>query len=58
MAGVNSRLASVSETIFNGFLLKMLMRSQSTEYNEESTEYNEASTEYNEVSTKQSLNRI
>ena len=29
MAGVNSRFASVSESIFNGFLLKMLMRSLS-----------------------------
>ena len=29
MAGVNSRLASVSESIFNGFLLKMLLRSLS-----------------------------
>ena len=29
MAGVNSRFASVSETIFNGFLLKMLLRSLS-----------------------------
>ena len=27
MAGVNSRFSSVSESIFNGFLLKMLMRS-------------------------------
>ena len=27
MAGVNSRFASVSESIFNGFLLKMLRRS-------------------------------
>ena len=27
MAGVNSRFASVSEWIFNGFLLKMLLRS-------------------------------
>ena len=27
MAGVNSRCASVSESIFNGFLQKMLMRS-------------------------------
>ena len=27
MAGVNSRFASVSESIFNGFLLKMLLRS-------------------------------
>ena len=27
MAGVNSRFASVSELIFNGFLLKMLLRS-------------------------------
>ena len=26
MAGVNSRFASVSESIFSGFLLKMLMR--------------------------------
>ena len=26
MAGVNSRVASVSESIFNGFLLKMLLR--------------------------------
>ena len=25
MAGVNSRFASVSESIFNGFLLKMLL---------------------------------
>ena len=29
MAGVNSRFASVSESIFNGFLLKMLFRSLS-----------------------------
>ena len=29
MAGVNSRFASVSEAIFNGFLLKMLLRSLS-----------------------------
>ena len=29
MAGVNSRFASVSESIFNGFLLKMLLRSLS-----------------------------
>ena len=29
MAGVNSRFASVSESIFNGFLLKMWMRSLS-----------------------------
>ena len=29
MEGVNSRFASVSESIFNGFLLKMLMRSLS-----------------------------
>ena len=29
MAGVNSRFASVSESIFNGFLLKMLMKSLS-----------------------------
>ena len=29
MAGVNSRFASVSESIFNGFLLKMLLRSPS-----------------------------
>ena len=29
MAGVNSRFASVSESIFNGFLVKMLMRSLS-----------------------------
>ena len=29
MAGVNSRFASVSESIFNGFLQKMLMRSLS-----------------------------
>ena len=27
VAGVNSRFASVSELIFNGFLLKMLLRS-------------------------------
>ena len=27
MAGINSRFASVSESIFNGFLLKMLLRS-------------------------------
>ena len=27
MAGVNLRFASVSESIFNGFLLKMLLRS-------------------------------
>ena len=27
MAGVNSHFASVSESIFNGFLLKMLLRS-------------------------------
>ena len=27
MAGVNSRFASVSESIVNGFLLKMLLRS-------------------------------
>ena len=27
MAGVDSRFSSVSESIFNGFLLKMLMRS-------------------------------
>ena len=27
MASVNSRFASVSESIFNGFLLKMLLRS-------------------------------
>ena len=27
MAGVNSRFASVSESIFNGFHLKMLLRS-------------------------------
>ena len=27
MAGVNSRFASVSESIFNDFLLKMLLRS-------------------------------
>ena len=27
MAGVNSRFASVSESIFHGFLLKMLLRS-------------------------------
>ena len=27
MAGVNSRFSSVSESIFNGFLLKMLLRS-------------------------------
>ena len=27
MAGVNSPFASVSESIFNGFLLKMLLRS-------------------------------
>ena len=27
MVGVNSRFASVSESIFNGFLLKMLLRS-------------------------------
>ena len=27
MSGVNSRFASVSESIFNGFLLKMLLRS-------------------------------
>ena len=27
MAGVNSRFASVSGSIFNGFLLKMLLRS-------------------------------
>ena len=27
MAGVNSRFASVSESTFNGFLLKMLLRS-------------------------------
>ena len=30
MAGVNSRFASVSESIFNGFLLKILWRSLST----------------------------
>ena len=29
MAGVNSRFASVSESIFNGFPLKMLLRSLS-----------------------------
>ena len=29
MAGVNSRFPSVSESIFNGFLLKMLLRSLS-----------------------------
>ena len=29
MGGVNSRFASVSESIFNGFLLKMLLRSLS-----------------------------
>ena len=29
MAGVNSRFASVSESIFNGFLLKMVLRSLS-----------------------------
>ena len=29
MAGVNSRFASVLESIFNGFLLKMLLRSLS-----------------------------
>ena len=29
MAGVYSRFGSVSESIFNGFLLKMLMRSPS-----------------------------
>ena len=29
MAGVDSRFASVSEAIFNGFLLKMLLRSLS-----------------------------
>ena len=29
MAGVNSRFACVSESIFNGFLLKMLLRSLS-----------------------------
>ena len=29
MAGVNSHFASVSEAIFNGFLLKMLWRSLS-----------------------------
>ena len=29
MAGVNPRFASVSESIFNGFLLKMLLRSLS-----------------------------
>ena len=29
MAGVNSHFASVSELIFNGFLLKMLLRSRS-----------------------------
>ena len=29
MAGVNSRFASVSKSIFNGFLLKMLLRSLS-----------------------------
>ena len=29
MAGVNSRFASFSESIFNGFLLKMLLRSPS-----------------------------
>ena len=29
MAGVNSRFASVSESIFNGFLLEMLLRSLS-----------------------------
>ena len=27
MAGVNARFAGVSESIFNGFLLKMLLRS-------------------------------
>ena len=27
MAGVNLRFASVSESVFNGFLLKMLLRS-------------------------------
>ena len=27
MGGINSRFASVSESIFNGFLLKMLLRS-------------------------------
>ena len=27
VAGVNSRFASVSESIFNGFLLKMFLRS-------------------------------
>ena len=29
MVGLNSRFASVSESIFNGFLLKMLFRSLS-----------------------------
>ena len=29
MAGVNSRFASVSESIFNGFLLKILLKSLS-----------------------------
>ena len=29
MEGVNSRFSSVSESIFNGFLLKMLLRSLS-----------------------------
>ena len=29
MVGINSRFASVSESIFNGFLLKMLLRSLS-----------------------------
>ena len=29
MAGVNTRFFSVSESIFNGFLLKMLLRSLS-----------------------------
>ena len=29
MAGVNSRFASVSKSIFNGFLLEMLLRSLS-----------------------------
>ena len=29
MAGVNSRFASVSDSVFNGFFLKMLLRSLS-----------------------------
>ena len=32
MASVNSRFASISELIFNGFLLKMLLRSPTSVY--------------------------